>query len=75
MGHEFLIQMDGNLHAGPEIVKNYSNSQNTNGLLFEQFLQIIPFLTMANNLNVCQGSITRIHKLGNKMEKTILDFS
>ena len=69
-----IIQMDGNLHGGPGLIKHDPNPQNQNGKLFQQFMERNAFLTVANNLNVCQGKITRIRKLENKTEKAILDF-
>ena len=72
--HGFLLQMDGNLHGGPNLVNDDPNVQNTNGKFFEHFLERNPFLTVANNLNICQGKITRIRKLQNKTEIAILDF-
>ena len=72
--HGFLLQMDGNLHGGPSLVNDDPNVQNTNGKFFEHFLERNPFLTVANNLNICQGKITRIRKLQDKTEIAILDF-
>ena len=72
--HGLIIQMDGNLHAGPNVVKNDPNSQNINGKLFMKFLERNPNLFVANNLNICQGTITRKRVLENRTEKAILDF-
>ena len=69
-----IIQMDGNLHAGPDVIKNDPNSQNSNGKLFTQFLERNPSLFVANNLNICEGTITRQRVLENKTEKAVLDF-
>ena len=33
-----IIQMDGNMHAGPKIIKDDPNPQNYNGKLLEEFL-------------------------------------
>ena len=33
--HGLVIQMDGNLHGGPELIKNDPNQQNQNGKLFK----------------------------------------
>ena len=63
MDHRLLIQMDGNLHGGPTLINNDPNPQNRNGRIFEEFLGRNPFLTVANNLNICQGVLTRIRKL------------
>ena len=69
-----IIQMDGNLWGGPEVVKNDPNPINNNGKLFKNFLKNNPQLTVGNNLDICEGSITRSRKAGQKMEKSILDF-
>ena len=70
-----IIQMDANVHGGPDLIKNDPNVQNTNGKLFEQFLARNQYLTVANNMNICEGVITRIRKLRNaKTEKAVLDF-
>ena len=69
-----IIQMDGNLHGGPGLIKHDPNPQNQNGKLFQQFLERNPSLTVANNLNICEGIITRQRKLENKIEMAILDF-
>ena len=54
-----VFQMDGNLWGGSELIKNDPKKQNNNGLRFQQFLEKYPFLTVVNNLDLCQGSITR----------------
>ena len=69
-----IIQMDGNLWGGPEVVKNDPNHINNNGKLFKDFLRRNPQLTVGNNLDICEGSITRSRKAGHKVEKSILDF-
>ena len=74
LDHGLLIQMDGNLHSGPELIRDDPNPQNRNGKLFMEFLERNSYLTVANQLDVCQGMITRIRNLGNKTEKAILDF-
>ena len=75
LGQGLLIQMDANVHGGPKLIKNDPNVQNSNGKLFEQFLDRNPYLTVANNMNICEGVITRIRNLKNdKTEKAILDF-
>ena len=58
-GDGLLIQMDGNLHAGSNILKNDPNIQNQNGKLFGQFLDRNPNLIVVNTLEICEGIITR----------------
>jgi hypothetical protein len=54
-----IIQMDGNLHDGPDLVKNDPNQQKQNGKLFMQFLQRNTSLSVVNALSICEGVITR----------------
>ena len=69
-----IIQMDGNLWGGPELVKNDPNQCNNNGKMFKTFLEDNPQLTIANNLDSCEGSLTRVRKTSKKVEESILDF-
>ena len=69
-----IIQMDGNLHAEPKVVKNDPNIANNNGKLFKDFLERNPYLFVGNNLDICHGTITRQRILENRTEKAILDF-
>ena len=73
-GHGLIVQMDGNLHAGPDFIKNDPNPQNQNGKLFMQYLERNPFLFVANKLDICKSLITRQHEVKNRTEKVILDF-
>ena len=73
-GDGLVIQMDGNLHAGEEVMKNDPNVQNHNGKLFSQLLKRNPTLILVNALDICEGVITRSRKLENRTEKAILDF-
>ena len=36
-GDGLVIQMDGNVHVGPSLVKGDPNKQNGNGLFFSEF--------------------------------------
>ena len=72
--HGLIIQMDGNVHAGPEVVKNDPNCQNINGKLFTELLERNPNVFVANNLDLCEGTITRQRVLENRTEKAVLDF-
>ena len=55
----FLCHMDGNLWAGPHIVKGDPHDQNSNGKLLKNFLCENPHLTIVNTLDKCEGVITR----------------
>ena len=66
--------MDGNLHAGSNILKNDPNIQNQNGKLFGQFLDRNPNLIVVNTLEICEGIITRKRELEKRTEQAILDF-
>ena len=69
-----IIQMDGNLPAGPKLVKNDPNPQNNNGKMFMEFLERNPTLTVVNALDICEGLITRRRQLKSKCEEAVLDF-
>ena len=66
--------MDGNLHAGSEIVKDDPNPININGKLFVEFLKRNNSLIVLNNSEGCKGLITRQRKLENRIERAVLDF-
>ena len=75
LGYGFMVQMDANVHGGPKLIKDDPNEQNMNGKCFKNFLERNQYLTVANNMNICKGAITRIRNLkNNKTEKAILDF-
>ena len=69
-----VIQLDGNLHAGMEVIKNDPNIQNKNGKLFFNFLKRNPSLVVVNALSLCEGLITRRRELEEKTEEAVLDF-
>ena len=69
-----IIQMDGNLHAGPGLIKNDPNPKNLNGRIFLDFLQRNQTLTVVNALKLCEGIITRMREFESRTEKAILDF-
>ena len=73
-GAGLIIQMDGNLWAGKEIVPNDPKNQNQNGKYFDQFLQKNSHLSVANALQMCKGGITRVRHTKNDTEESILDF-
>ena len=69
-GSGLIIQMDGNLWAGRQIIPNDPRQQNRNGKLFEEFLFRNSHLSVVNALDICEGVITRTRK----SEESILDF-
>ena len=69
-----IIQMDGNLHCGPETIKDDPNPINNNGKLFVKFLEDNPSLVLLNNSDKCEGLITRSRVKGSKIERAVLDF-
>ena len=73
-GSGFILQFDGNLWAGTDIIPGDPNKQNKNGKLFQEFLERNPQLSVVNALPQCEGSITRRRNKNDKMEKSILDF-
>ena len=70
----FIIQMDGNLWAGSDIIKNDPNPRNNNGKLFKEFLSKHPHLRVVNSLDLCQGLITRKRVTTKRTELAVLDF-
>ena len=73
-GAAFLLQMDGNLWAGKEIIKDDPKVQNQNGKYFQKFLNKHPHLTVVNALPMCDGKITRRRNTKNGLQESILDF-
>ena len=73
-GSGFLLQFDGNLWAGDEIVPGDPRAQNRNGKLLKQFLDRNPRLSVVNSLPLCQGLVTRSRLKDGVLEESILDF-
>ena len=69
-----IIQMDGNLWAGPETIKNDPHQCNQNGKFLKDLLKKYPQLCVVNNLESCVGSITRRRTTIKRCEESILDF-
>ena len=59
MEQGLVIQLDGNAHLGPNIIKGDHNKRNSNGTLFNEFLESNPAITVVNSLELCEGLITR----------------
>ena len=72
--HGIIFQMDGNLHAGPNLVKRDPNPQNRNGKIFMDFLARNKSLVVRNCLDTCKGVITRKRVLESRIEEAVLDF-
>ena len=68
------MQMDGNLHAGPDLIEKDPNKQNQNGKIFMDFLRRNPQLTVINTLDICEGLITRSKTVEDRIEQAVLDF-
>ena len=73
-GDGIIFQMDGNLHAGCNLIKNDPNPINKNGRLFLEFLSRNKSLIVLNSLESCEGVITRQRKVENRTEQAVLDF-
>ena len=73
-GSGFVLQFDGNLWAGDDLIPGDPRKQNRNGKLFQQFLERHPQLSVVNALSQCEGLITRVRKKNGEMEKSVLDF-
>ena len=73
-GSGFILQFDGNLWAGKELISGDPRPQNKNGKLLEQFLKRNPSLSIVNSLPECQGLVTRSRLKNGVLEESILDF-
>ena len=69
-----IIQMDGNLHAGNEIIPGDPNVCNGNGKLLKKFIEEFSHLTIINATNLCDKVITRKRVANGKVEEAALDF-
>ena len=70
----FILHFDGNLWAGEDIIPGDPRPQNRNGLLFKEFLDRHPHLTVVNALPLCDGIITRRRVCKGVIEESVLDF-
>ena len=68
-GSGFILQFDGNLWAGENIVPGDPRPQNRNGRIFEEFLERNPHLTVVNSSPECEGLITRSWMKMGRMKK------
>ena len=66
-GHGLIVQMDGNLHAGPELIKDDPNTQNKNEE--ESLCNCSQY-----SIYICEGLVTRKRKLTSKVAEAVLDF-
>ena len=73
-GFGFILQCDGNLWAGPDLIPGDPRPQNNNGRLFQEFLSRNPNLTVVNALSLCEGVVTRIRNKDGKEERSVLYF-
>ena len=73
-GAGLVIQFDGNIWTGGEIIPNDPRTQNKNGKLFQKFLERNPHLTVVNALDLYEGLITRRRFRNGKLEESVLDF-
>ena len=73
-GAGFILQCDGNLWAGDQLIPGDPRPQNRNGKLFHEFLKRNPNLTVVNALPQCHGIVTRSRVKGGIKEESVLDF-
>ena len=69
-----IIEMDGNLWAGPELIPGDPNQMNNNGRMFKKFLEKYPNLSIVNSMNICKGLITRSRTTIVRNKKSVIDF-
>ena len=74
MKQGLVIQLDANAHLGPNIIKGDPNKRNSNGTLFNDFLESNPAITVVNSLKLCEGLITRRRETTKGVEESVLDF-
>ena len=74
MEQGLVIQLDANAHLGPNIIKGDPNERNSNGTLFNDFLESNPAITVVNSLKLCEGLITRRRETTKGVEESVLDF-
>ena len=72
-GKGFIVQMDGNLHCGQEMIPGDPNPINSNGKHLKQFLEKYPHLNIVNSTTLCVGTITRKRVTKDRVEEAILD--
>ena len=70
----FVLQFDGNLWAGSQMIPGDPRPQNKNGKIFQEFLEQHPNLTVVNSLALCEGLLTRTRTREDRVEKSVLDF-
>ena len=73
-GAGLILQMDGNLWAGKEIVMGDLKVQNQNGKMFQTFLTKNPHLSVVSAMKICEGKFTRVQNTKSGTSRTILDF-
>ena len=73
-GASLIIQMDGNLWAGSNIIEGDPDKQNQNGKIFQTLLERNQHLSVVNALKVCDGKITREKNTIKGTERRMLDF-
>ena len=70
----FLLQMDGNLHLGPTIIKGDPQNLDQNGKYFLHFLRKCPHLSLINSFELTEGTITRRRQTTKSIEQSVIDF-
>ena len=70
----FVLQFDGNLWAGSQMIPGDPRPQNKNGKIFQELLEQHPNLTVVNSLALCEGLLTRTRTREDRVEKSVLDF-
>ena len=73
LGKGFILQGDLNAWLGNKLISEDPRKQNKNGKFMEQFLKDND-LTVVNGSILCKGLFTRIQRVKDTVEKSILDF-
>ena len=69
-----IFALDANSWLGNKIISGDPHCQNQNGKIFNDFLNNNWNLSLLNQQKYCQGKITRVRKVQNKVEYSIIDF-
>ena len=70
----FILQMDGNLWAGEQLIPGDPRKQNINGQYLQRFLEKNKEVVLINGTKLCKGIVTRLRDRSGIKEESVLDF-
>ena len=75
-GCSTFVEMDANSKLGREYIKNDPSEKPTpNGKILIELLSQNDNIFLLNGSKFCEGTITRSRKVGDKVEKSVIDFA